>query len=202
MDYNTSRANLRQPEYGRIIQQMIDYCLTVSDRIERTLIAKTIINTMESTIPNYKATTEMKQKLWHHLAIMADFKLDIDWEFNIAKEEKIKHTDSKLKYKKEKIIFRHYGKFAQKMVNKINSITNKEEQRQLIEIMGNNIKRLCKIQKNEVVSDDVIFENMQEMSDDPINIPKNLRLSDWKEPISKNRPNQQNTSKKKKNKNY
>ncbi len=200
MDYNTSREKLKQPEYGRIVQQMVDYCLTVEDRNERNKIAKTIIYTMESTIPNYKGTPEMRRKLCHHLAIMADFKLDIDWEYSFTEEENIKHNDSKIKYKREEILYRHFGKFAQKMVEKIPSKENEEEKNQLIEIIGNNMKRLSKSQKNEIISDDVIFDSMQQMSKEAITIPENLKLSDWKEP-SNNKAATQNSNKKKKKKN-
>ena len=42
MDYNTQRKKLILPEYGRCIQQMVDYAKTIGDRAERQNCANTI----------------------------------------------------------------------------------------------------------------------------------------------------------------
>ena len=41
MEYNTQKKKLLLPEYGRNIQKMVDYLLTIEDREERTRAAKT-----------------------------------------------------------------------------------------------------------------------------------------------------------------
>lgn len=35
MKYNTEEKKLAMPEYGRNIQNMVDYCITIQDREER-----------------------------------------------------------------------------------------------------------------------------------------------------------------------
>ena len=47
--YNSQLKKLALPEYGRNIQQMVDYCCTIEDREERTKCAYSIIATMVST---------------------------------------------------------------------------------------------------------------------------------------------------------
>ena len=66
------------PEYGRNIQNMVDYCVTIQDREERKRCANTIINIMGNMFPHLRDVNDFKHILWDHLAIMADFKLDID----------------------------------------------------------------------------------------------------------------------------
>ena len=44
MKYNTEEKKLVMPEYGRNIQNMVDYCITIEDREERKRCADTIIN--------------------------------------------------------------------------------------------------------------------------------------------------------------
>ena len=39
LEYNTKKEKLILPEYGRNIQQMVDYCLTIPEREERTRCA-------------------------------------------------------------------------------------------------------------------------------------------------------------------
>lgn len=67
------------PEYGRSIQNMVDYALTIEDRAERQRCANTIINIMGGMFPHLRDLPDFKHKLWDHLAIMSDFKLDIDY---------------------------------------------------------------------------------------------------------------------------
>ena len=48
LDYNTQNRQLALPEYGRNIQQMVDFCVTIPDREERTRCAYTIIDVMRN----------------------------------------------------------------------------------------------------------------------------------------------------------
>lgn len=79
MQYNTQQKRMPLPEYGRSIQNMVDHALTIEDRSERQRCANTIINIMGNMFPHLRDIPDFKHKLWDHLAIMADFKLDIDF---------------------------------------------------------------------------------------------------------------------------
>ena len=74
MKYNTEEKKLVMPEYGRNIQNMVDYCITIQDREERKRCADTIINIMGNMFPHLRDVNDFKHILWDHLAIMADFK--------------------------------------------------------------------------------------------------------------------------------
>lgn len=78
MEYNTQKKKLLLPEYGRNIQKMVDYLLTIEDREERTRAAKTVIDVMGNLYPHLRDVPDFRHKLWDHLAIMSEFKLDID----------------------------------------------------------------------------------------------------------------------------
>ncbi|MDR2834633.1 MAG: DUF4290 domain-containing protein [Bacteroidales bacterium] len=196
MDYNTQRKQLKLPEYGRAIQKMVDYCLQVEDKDERTKVAKTIINLMGITNPQIRDSVNFKHKLWDHLAIMSDFKLDINWEFEIPDEKIINKTPGRLEYSENDIYFRHYGKFSRNFIEKIKTIDNVEEKKYLIELLANNMKRMYIIWKKEYISDDIIFNEIKKMSKDSIEIPENLVLKEYKDILS-NQPNNNNNLKKK-----
>ena len=85
--YNTQLKKLILPEYGRNIQNMVDYCLTIEDRDERNHCAHTIVNTMIIMFPELRNEADFEHKLWDHLAIMSDFKLDIDYPYEMLQEE-------------------------------------------------------------------------------------------------------------------
>ena len=68
------------PEYGRNVQKMVDHIKTLQDRDERNRAAKTIIQIMGNLNPQIRDIGDFKHKLWDHLAIIADFSLDITEE--------------------------------------------------------------------------------------------------------------------------
>ena len=81
MQYNTQQKRMPLPEYGRSIQNMVDHALTIEDRAERQRCANTIINIMGNMFPHLRDVPDFKHKLWDHLAIMANFQLDIDYPY-------------------------------------------------------------------------------------------------------------------------
>ena len=78
LDYNTQREHLVLPEYGREVQQMVDYCVGLKSRAERQRCANTILAVMERMMPHNYEKKDYRQKLWDHLALMSGFQLDLD----------------------------------------------------------------------------------------------------------------------------
>ena len=89
MEYNTQRRKLPLPEYGRSVQNMVDHALTIENRAERQLCAETIVGIMEGMYPSLRDVPDFKRKLWDHLAVMADFKLDVDFPYDVVKPEEL-----------------------------------------------------------------------------------------------------------------
>ena len=98
LDYNTQREKLVLPEYGREIQKMVNYCMTLPDRDARLRCAYAIIDTMEQMNPQLTQTDNYKQKLWDQLALISDFKLDIDWPVDISKAKVISEKPQPVKH--------------------------------------------------------------------------------------------------------
>ena len=86
MEYNTQRKRMLIPAYGRTIQNMVDYAVTIEDRAERQRCANTIIAIMGNMFPHLRDIPEFKHKLWDHLAVMSDYKLDIDYPYEITQK--------------------------------------------------------------------------------------------------------------------
>ena len=94
MEYNTKQKRLPLPEYGRSVQKMVDHAMTIEDREERQRCAQTIVDIMDSMFPNMRELPDYKRKLWDHLAIMSDFKLEIDYPFEVIKKETFSFCES------------------------------------------------------------------------------------------------------------
>lgn len=118
-NYNYTRSKLYLPEYGRHIQKMVDSLLLIEDRYERTRQAKAVIAVMGNLNPMLRDTEEFKHKLWDHLFIMSDFQLDVDSPYVQPSRQDLTLRPEKLRYPQSRIMFKHYGKYAQKFVRHI-----------------------------------------------------------------------------------
>lgn len=141
LDYNTQREKLVLPEYGREIQKMVNYCMTLPDRDARLRCAYAIIDTMEQMNPQLTQTDNYKQKLWNQLALISDFKLDIDWPVDISKAKVISEKPQPLKHEMGTIPVRHYGKLVFELLGKLKTMEPGEERDQLMALTANQMKR-------------------------------------------------------------
>ena len=98
MQYNTQQKRMPLPEYGRSIQNMVDHALTIEDRAERQRCANTIINIMGNMFPHLRDVPDFKHKLWDHLAIMANFQLDIDYPYEIIRKDNLNTKPESIPY--------------------------------------------------------------------------------------------------------
>ena len=119
-NYNYTRRKLFLPEYGRHIQEMIDSLLLIEDRQERTRQAKAVIAVMGNLNSALRDSTDFKHKLWDHLFIMSDFQLDVDSPYSKPSRQELTLAPKKLAYPQSRVMFKHYGKYAERFVRTIN----------------------------------------------------------------------------------
>ena len=196
LTYNSQLKKLALPEYGRNIQQMVDYCCTIEDREERNKCAYSIINTMSNLFPQLNQEADFMHKLWDHLAIMSDFKLDIDYPYEVVKPENLATKPQPVGYKFESIKMRHYGKIVDQMIQRACEYPDGDEKDALVMLIANHMKKLIYQINNEDVEDAKIFKDLEFFSKGKIKIdPATHSLHEFK--IA---PVQQQSSKKKKKK--
>ena len=189
-DYNTQHKKLIMPEYGRNVQQMIDHCVSIEDREERTRCANTIINIMGNLFPHLRDVDDFKHKLWDHLAIMSDFKLDIDYPYEIIRKENLRTKPDRIPYTLTPIRYRHYGKTLERMIKKCEDYPDGPERDQLISLLANHMKKSFLTWNKEVVDDDKIFKDLREYSHGRIDLsPETFRLKESKEFLQKKNKN-------------
>ncbi|MDR1783235.1 MAG: DUF4290 domain-containing protein [Dysgonamonadaceae bacterium] len=185
MKYNTQEKRMPMPEYGRNIQNMVDYCVALPDREERTRCADTIINIMGNMFPHLRDVNDFKHILWDHLAIMSNFALDIDYPYEVIKPENLHIKPQKLPYTQGKMHYKHYGKIMERMIKKANELEDEEMRKQLAEMLANQMKRAFLTWNKEVVDDSKIFKDLAQLSGGRIVIDENaLKLTESKEILS------------------
>ncbi len=196
--YNSQLKKLALPEYGRNIQQMVDYCCTIEDREERTKCAYSIIATMGNLFPQLRDEADYVHKLWDHLAIMSDFKLDIDYPYEVVKAETLDSKPDPMNYKLENIKMRHYGKLIERMIERACECPDGEEKDALVMLIANHMKKQIFQINKEDVEDAKIFNDLAFYSKGKITLdPATHTLHQFKEAPTAT-PKQQGKKKKKK----
>ena len=181
MDYNTDRKKLPMPEYGRNIQNMVDHLFTIEEREKRNRSAQAVIDVMGNLYTYLRDVAEYKHKLWDHLAIMSDFKLDIDYPYEPPTPDILTEKPRRVPYNQMNIKLRHYGLITEKLI-KVAVDMEGEEQRILIEQIANQMKKLYMAWNKDSVEDEKIFIDLEELSDHKISVPRDIQLSDVKAP--------------------
>lgn len=171
MKYNTNRKMMPLPEYGRNIQLMVDHTLQINDREQRTIAANNIINLMAQQNYQMRNQPEFMQKLWDHLHIMADYKLEVDSEYTkpekpfpgLQRKRKINYPNNKPKY-------RFYGKSLELAIAKAADMPDGEDRDRVIQSLLSFMIISYKTWNFEKVSDEVIIKHMYELSNGKIKV--------------------------------
>lgn len=164
MQYNTQQKKLPLPEYGRSIQNMVDFALTLEDRAERQRCANTVINIMGNMFPHLRDVPDFKHKLWDHLAIMSDFKLDIDYPYEIVRKENLNTRPDIIPYPSTKIRYRHYGRTLEVLIKKACEFPEGDEKNNLIALIANHMKKDYMAWNKDTVEDKKIADDLLEYS--------------------------------------
>lgn len=195
--YNTQLKKLILPEYGRNVHQMVDYCRLLPDRDERNRCARTIVRIMANMFPEQLNEADFVHKLWDHLAIMSDFQLDVDYPFEVVRQENLESKPEPVSYHLEKIKFRHYGKVIERMIRRATEYPEGPERDTLVMLLANHMKKLIYQINNEDVEDAKIFNDLYIYSDGKIQLdPAVDRLHEYQ--VMPQQP--KNTGKRKKKK--
>jgi len=185
MDYNTGKKKLILPEYGRNVQKLVEYATTIKDSKERNKMAKTIITIMGNKNPHLRDIIDFKHKLWDHLAIISEFKLDIDSPYETPKPTILTEKPKQIPYNYHEIKYKHYGRSIELLIDATIKLDEGEEKEILINIIANHMKKLYFTWNREMVNDDIIFKDLEELSNGKLNINRSLKLYDPKENISR-----------------
>ncbi len=164
MEYNTQRAKMLLPEYGRNVQEMIAHAMEIAEKDERNKAARAIIEVMGQLNPHLRDVDDFRHKLWTHLFVMSDFKLDVDSPYEIPKAETLYSKPDRMIYPKGKIKYGHYGKYTQNILADAHLVTDKEEKDYLKITMANFMKKQYLAYNNDAVENHVIVNQLKDLS--------------------------------------
>ena len=170
LDYNTQRERIKLNEYGREIQQMVDYCVSIPDREERQVCAEAIIDTMRKMNPSDQHVNDRMQTLWDHLALMSDFKLDIDYPVEITTAEQMASKPEPVAYPNTRIPVRHYGRALFELFETLKTMEPGEERDTLVRMTANQMKRCLLLWGHGNGDDEKVADDLARFTDGVIQL--------------------------------
>jgi len=164
MEYNTTRGPLLLPEYGRNVQNMISHAMEIESKDERNRAAQAIIEVMGQLNPHLRDVDDYRHKLWTHLFVMSDFKLEVDSPYEIPTAEVLMERPAIMEYPKGKIRYGHYGQYTQKILESAKAVADADEKEYLKGAMANFMKYQYLAHNNGAVENHVIANQLKELS--------------------------------------
>lgn len=181
LTYKNLLKELRLPEYGRNIQNMLDHCLTIGDRDERTRCARSIVDAMSILFPAQGDQAAYRRKLWDHLAIMSDFRLDVDLPFELLKSESISGDPQNVEIGVHSMFRRHYGAVIEQAVLKAADMEEGEERDELFFRLADHMKKLLTAVNPDGVDDIKVFSDIYDITEGRVHLdPADIRLHDFR----------------------
>tara|TARA_B100001250_G_C19762166_1_gene772981 strand:+ start:115 stop:717 length:603 start_codon:yes stop_codon:yes gene_type:complete len=172
MKYNTELKPLIIPEYGRHIHSMIDSLLSIEDTKKRNEQAQVLINIMGNLNPHLRDVEEYRYKLWDHLFIMCNNKLDIDSPYP---KPDIKTTDLKQRINNTQGTVRnkHYGKLIIMLIKEAVKIKDTKLKTYALEHIAQQMKRSYLNWNQTNVQDSQIWSDLESFSGEELNLDVN-----------------------------
>lgn len=183
-DYNSTRPKLILAEYGRNVQNMVDYITKLPTKEERNTYAQVVIDMMGFLNPHLRDVADFKHKLWDHLHIISDFQIDVDSPYPTPERDAIHPKPELLGYPQHRIRFKHYGHTIEKMIERARMMGNQEKKQQMTLAIANFMKMAYLTWNKDSVEDDSIISDLRELSNGELQLPADVTLTklDFKTP--------------------
>lgn len=206
LEYNTQRPELRVPGYGRNIQKMVKYAISIDSKEERNKIAQAIVSVMGQVNPQLKEIEDLNHKLWTHLFLISDFDLKVDSPYPKPSSTTFTEKPEILDYPQEKIKYGQYGLAIQNMLQVIGDMEEDDKKEYLSGLMANLMKRMYLTWNRNSVEDELIANQINSLSDGKIKLKDDFEFDSTSEilkatGLNKKRPQNNNNNKKNKNRN-
>lgn len=204
LEYNTHREKVTLPEYGRLVQRLVNEVKQIPDREKRSQQAKAIVRTMELLNPSVHHHENWERTLWDSLFIIAGYDLDIDSPYPMPEKEVLEAAPAVIPVQKKPIKATHYGRNIESIIELIANEEEGEVKTAMLRDLAIYMRTQYLIWNKDTVSDQTIFKDIEKLSGGRITVPEDMTLSELSRRASFNRPgimNQNPGQQKKNNKN-
>lgn len=167
IEYNTEKERVRYPEYGRGIQEMLQYAKTIAEPHKRQKTVEAIIGLMQQLNPlGNRNLEDYREKLWNHAFAIAGYDLDVKPPAGITiRREEDKPKATRVPYPPSTSRLRHYGYNVQTLIQKAIDMPEGPKKEGFVEVIASYMKLAYKTWNREhYVSDDVVKDDLEILS--------------------------------------
>jgi hypothetical protein len=178
MEYNTEKDQLIISEYGRNVQNLINYAKEVEDKETRQKYAERIVELMYQMNPENKNINNYRAKLWSHLLKIADYDIDVDAppDSILTKEDVVK--PEVMGYPKGAKRYRHYGRNVLQLIAKAIAMEEGPKKDAFAETIARYMKLAYRTWNREhYVSDELIIEDLAKISGGKLKLGADYNLN-------------------------
>lgn len=167
-NYNATRDKLILPEYGRNVVSMVNELLLIENREERNRQAQIVIDVMGNINPTLRDSSDYKHKIWDHLFILSDFKLDIDSPYEIPSREELRVKPEKIAYTRHYITHKQYGNNVREIINVLCEKRDSEDVTPIAVDIAKFMKQKSFEYNKEYPSNEVVLADIRKFSNGEI----------------------------------
>lgn len=176
LSYNSMRDDLVIPEYGRSIHEMVQHCLSIADKAERSKCAAAIVSVMGSVVSQEGEKERAEQKLWNQLHVMARYELDVDAPFPKPEPAEKESAPAEMDYPNAQSRVGHFGKTTLDLIEAAKAMEEGEEKNILVVKVANLMKRHFLTWNRNTVEDAIIAAELKAKSDGALVLPEGVEL--------------------------
>ena len=171
---------------------MVDNLMAIEDRDERNRKARVVINVVGNLNPLLRDTPEFTHKLWDHMFIMSDFKLDVDSPYPIPTSMTLTPVPRRMDYPDEKVGLKHYGKYVKKVIRSLEGVRDQEAVQEVLGDIARFMRTKSYEYNQEHPNNEAIIKEIKRMSDYRISVDEDalsLIKSEYKQaPVRSKKP--------------
>jgi len=176
-DYNTQRNHLIIPEYGRLVQRMVEECVQEEDREKRTRMARAVVQAIGKLNPQLRNNENSDRTFWDHLHVMAGFALDVDSPYPAPTAEGLKSKPEPVAYPKTSIRFGHYGKLVERMIEQCAAMEEGADKAAFTLMIANHMKKQFLTWNRDSVGDGAIVKDLADLGKGKLKLTPEQQLA-------------------------
>ena len=158
------------PEYGRGIQQMIEYAVMIEDRAERQRCAESIFSVMMDMQPQLREQPDYKHRIWDHIAYISNYWLDIDYPFEITRLGNEAQKPEPMKYPMKEIRQRQYGHLIEEALKLLAEMPEGEARDELLAQVANQMKQSLFIWNRDAMDEEKVESDIAHYTDGKVKL--------------------------------
>lgn len=167
MSYSNAAEQIIMPEYGRIVQELVEHAKGLKEAGKRQAFVEEIIEIILKLNPAVRSIDDYMSKLWKHMFHIANYELDVVVPngITIPTRPELTAKGQRIAYPTSNNRMRHYGVHIQKLIKKALETEEGPIREGMIQTIGSFMKLAYRQwNKEHLINEDTIKDDLLIMS--------------------------------------